>query len=149
MPTKAPFERYGQMRDGKAQGMDAFASGAQLPGGPGAAARARRLIERELRGRLPQQMLEDVELLVTELVANVVRHGGGDPGSSLQVLLEGRRPGLRVEVVNAERGTSVPARRAPDLEGGGGLGLNLLETMASRWGIRSWPRTAVWFEVDC
>jgi hypothetical protein len=39
--------------------------------------------------------------------------------------------------------------RAPDLTGGGGLGLHIVERLASRWGVRDGARTVVWFELDC
>jgi signal transduction histidine kinase len=127
-----------------------FSRDTDIAGGPGAAAAARRIVEFELDGRLPRQVVDDVALLVTELVANGVRHGGAGTDSSLHLLLEGDGPGLRVEVVNpAPGGSSLPARRAPDFTGGGGIGLNLVETLASRWGVRSSARTAVWFELDC
>jgi anti-sigma regulatory factor (Ser/Thr protein kinase) len=127
-----------------------FSRDADIAGGPGAAATARRIVEAELDGRLPRQVVEDVALLVTELVANGVRHGGAGADSSLHLLLEGDRPGLRVEIVNpAGAGAHRPARRPADLGGGGGLGLNLVEALASRWGVRSIPSTAVWFELDC
>jgi two-component sensor histidine kinase len=129
--------------------VEAFARNAEVPGGPGAAARARRLVERELEGRLPGRVLQDVTLLVTELVVNSVRHGGAGTGSSLHLLLEGRRPGLHVEVVNPDSPTGPPRKRPADMEGGGGMGLNLVEKLATRWGIRRQPRTAVWFELDC
>ena len=122
---------------------------ADVSGGPSAAARARKLVERELSGRLPRKTMEDVALLVTELVANGVRHGGAGSGSALHLLLEGRRPGLHVEVANADHAPSPPERRRADLGGGGGIGLNLVEQLASRWGVRDRPHTAVWFEMDC
>jgi anti-sigma regulatory factor (Ser/Thr protein kinase) len=149
MPTPDGLAGYGQMSDGNAAGVELFAMDANVSGGPGAGARARRVVEAELTGRLPQQTVEDVSLLVTELVANGVRHGGADTDSYLRLLLEGTRPGLHVEVVNPNGDTGAPARRAADLGGGGGIGLNLVEMLASRWGIRSIPRTAVWFELDC
>jgi anti-sigma regulatory factor (Ser/Thr protein kinase) len=127
-----------------------FSRDADITGGPGAAASARRIVETELCGRLPQELVEDVALLVTELVANGVRHGGAGADASLHLLLQGARPGLRVEVSNpADGASSLPARRPADLAGGGGIGLNLVETLASRWGIRGLPRTSVWFELDC
>jgi anti-sigma regulatory factor (Ser/Thr protein kinase) len=139
------------MHDGKAPVVERVSLEADVAGGPEAAARARRLVERELSGRLPSRMVEDVSLLVTELVANGVRHGGGsDDDSSLHLLLEGRRPScLRVEVANPGHVPSAPARRPADLEGGGGIGLNLVERLATRWGVIRWPQTTVWFELDC
>jgi len=130
--------------------VEQFSVEADLVGGPHAAARARRLVEGELVARLPRRVVDDVMLLITELVANGVRHGGAGTSSSLHLLLQGTRPGLHVEVVNAdhERGRG-PVRRSADMGGGGGIGLNLVETLSSRWGVRQAPATAVWFELDC
>jgi len=129
--------------------VEQFSAAADLDGGPHAAARARRMVERELIGRLPRRVVDDVALLVTELVANGVRHGGAGIDSTLRLLLQGRRPGLHVEVVNADHGRGGPARRTADLRGGGGIGLNLVDSLASRWGVRNDRDTAVWFEMDC
>jgi anti-sigma regulatory factor (Ser/Thr protein kinase) len=134
---------------GMPPGVEAFSVEAEVPGGPHAAARARRLVETQLAGRIPGERLADVCLLVTELVANVVRHGGGGPGASLRLLLQGRRPGLHVEVVNADRASGAVRQRRPDLGGGGGLGLHLVERLANRWGVRDGRPAAVWFEMDC
>jgi anti-sigma regulatory factor (Ser/Thr protein kinase) len=149
MATQGPSGVYGQMSDGKPHPVERFSVAEDLTGGPQAAARARRLVERSLAGRLPRDIVDDVALLVTELVANGVRHGGAGSDSLLHLLLEGRRPGLHVEVVNPDhRSADAPARRSADLTGGGGIGLNLVERLSSRWGVRRTPETAVWFEVD-
>jgi anti-sigma regulatory factor (Ser/Thr protein kinase) len=129
--------------------VEPFSVQAELAGGPCAGARARRLVECALSDRATREVIEDVALLVTELVINGVRHGGAGSGSSLRVLLEGGRPGLRVEVVNPDHAGSAPVRRSADFEGGGGMGLNIVERVASRWGVRRQPNTVVWFEMDC
>jgi len=126
-----------------------FAMDVDLTGGPGAAARARRVVEEELSGRVSRQMVEDVALLVTELVANGVRHGGVGDDSYLHLMLEGQRRGLHVEVSNRTDSSGTPARRPADLSGGGGIGLNLVESLSSRWGVRRGAQTSVWFELDC
>jgi anti-sigma regulatory factor (Ser/Thr protein kinase) len=129
--------------------METFAVEADVPGGPNAASRARQLVREELSGRVPEGVMPDVELLVTELVANGVRHGGaGHPDTALHLLLEGRSSALHVEVVNPDHQGMV-AQRTPDMAGGGGLGLHIVERLSSRWGVRHDPRTAVWFELDC
>jgi anti-sigma regulatory factor (Ser/Thr protein kinase) len=128
--------------------VDTFALEADVPGGPHAASRARRLVREELTGRIPDAVLPDVMLLVTELVANGVRHGGAGVDTELHLLLESRPPALHVEVVNPDPALGLVARRRPDLQGGGGLGLHILDRLASRWGIRDEPHTAVWFEID-
>jgi hypothetical protein len=51
---------------------------------------------------------------------------------------------LRLEVENP-RTTGAVARRVPDL--GGGFGLELVELLASRWGVRRGRSTTVWFEI--
>jgi anti-sigma regulatory factor (Ser/Thr protein kinase) len=129
--------------------MEAFAVEADVPGGPNAAARARLLVREVLSGRVPAGVLPDVALLVTELVANAVRHGGAHAGSALHLRFERRSRALRVEVENPDRAPGGFGPRAPDLEGGGGLGLHIVDRLASRWGVREGGRTAVWFELDC
>ena len=127
--------------------MSDFLAEAEVPGGPDAGARARRLVNRELAGRLSEATLADVSLLVTELVANGVWHGGAGPGKTLHVSVSGDDDAVRIEVENP--GTDGdPAQRHPDMEGGGGLGLHIVERVASRWGVRRAPRVAVWFELD-
>ncbi len=121
---------------------------AEVPGGPHAGARARRLVHRELAGRLPADALADVSLLVTELVANGVWHGGAREGTTLRVSVSGDDAAVRIEVENPADTTGDPMQRRPDLDGGGGLGLHIVERVASRWGVRHAPRVAVWFELD-
>jgi anti-sigma regulatory factor (Ser/Thr protein kinase) len=129
--------------------METFALEADVPGGPHAASRARRLVREELTGRIPGAVMTDVELLVTELVANGVRHGGAGTDSEVHLAVETRPPAaLHVEVVNPDHDGAVDPR-PPDLERGGGLGLHIVERLASRWGVRYDPGTAVWFELDC
>ncbi|MGH2948443.1 MAG: ATP-binding protein [Solirubrobacteraceae bacterium] len=128
--------------------MDAFEIQADVPGGPDAARRARTFVRDVLAGRLPRRQLADVSLLVTELVANGVRHGGAGSGRELQLRLQVRPAALRVEVADPGPRRRVSPRR-PDLAGGGGLGLQIVERVASRWGVGDGPRTSVWFEMDC
>lgn len=125
-----------------------FSADAQVQGGSHAGARARRVIERALDGRLPQETLADVSLLVTELVSNGVWHGGADERSSLHLHVSGDDGVVRIEVENPDGADGEPAQRRPDLNGGGGLGLHIVERVASRWGVRRSPRVAVWFELD-
>jgi hypothetical protein len=128
--------------------VEAFSVAADVPGGPHAAASVRRLLERELAGRISPSLLADVALLTTELIANGVRHGGAGRDRSLQLLVEGTAPGLHVEVTNADHVIGVIAPRRPDFDGGGGIGLQLVERLASRWGVRDAQPAGVWFEMD-
>ena len=128
--------------------MSHFVAQAEVPGGPHAGARARRLVTRELAGRLPSDALADVSLLVTELVANGVWHGGADESTTLRVSVSGDDDAVHVEVENPRETGGDPAQRRPDFDGGGGMGLHIVERVASRWGVRRAPRVVVWFELD-
>ena len=128
--------------------METFAVEADVPGGPRAASRARRLVRDELEGRVPEDVLPDLDLLVTELVANGVRHGGAHDGTALHLVLEGRPRALHVEVQNPDHAPGGFGRRPPDLERGGGLGLNIVQRLASRWGVHDGRPATVWFELE-
>ncbi|HET9741099.1 MAG TPA: ATP-binding protein [Solirubrobacteraceae bacterium] len=128
--------------------MSHFLAQAEVRGGPHAGARARRLVQHELAGRLSADTLADVSLLVTELVANSVWHGGAGEGATVRVSVSGDDAAVHVEVENPTGGAGEPTQRRPDLDGGGGLGLHIVERVASRWGVRRAPRVAVWFEID-
>jgi anti-sigma regulatory factor (Ser/Thr protein kinase) len=106
------------------------------------------LVREELAGRIPEEVMPDLVLLVTELVANGVRHGGAHADTELHLLPESRPPALHVEVINPNH-LGVVGPRTPDLAGGGGLGLHIVDRLATRWGVRHDPRTAVWFDLDC
>jgi anti-sigma regulatory factor (Ser/Thr protein kinase) len=129
--------------------VDAFTVDAMLDGGIDAARRSRRLLESELRGRVPEQVLEDAELLMTELVANGVRHGGAGDAEALRIRLQGRPGSLRVEVEDPGSNPFRVAPRQADIENGGGIGLQLVDQVARRWGVGQQPPTTVWFELEC
>jgi PAS domain S-box-containing protein len=110
-----------------------------LPRDPSAAALARRAVEADADG-LDEEQLHVARLLVSELVTNAVRHGAGQ-----EVVLSMRMDGscARFEVNDA--GEHVPIRREPQ-GAAGGYGLNLVASLASRWGTD--PHAGVWFELD-
>ncbi|HWM10117.1 MAG TPA: ATP-binding protein [Solirubrobacteraceae bacterium] len=128
--------------------MEAFSVETDIPGGPQAAWRAREIARRELEHRVAGPLVDDVALLLTELVANGVRHGGGVEGTELRIRLESRPPALHVEVVNPDHALVRIGPRDPDLDGGGGLGLHIVDRVSNRWGVRDGPPVAVWFELD-
>jgi anti-sigma regulatory factor (Ser/Thr protein kinase) len=134
---------------GTSHTMEAFSLDAYVRGGPLAGFRARRLAHHALAGRVPSRVMPDVALLLTELVANGVQHGGAGEEAELHVRFEGRPPALLVEVANPDDDSTSIGPRAPDSGGGGGLGLHIVERVADRWGVRHEPETAVWFELDC
>jgi anti-sigma regulatory factor (Ser/Thr protein kinase) len=112
-------------------------------GGPEAATLARRALSK-LRGDIDPPLMETMRLLVTELVANSVRHTHTDT-VSLKVLVG--RSAVLVEVSDSGPGFHHRPRRRTDNQEGG-WGLFLVERLAHRWGIgREGPATRVWFEL--
>jgi anti-sigma regulatory factor (Ser/Thr protein kinase) len=117
-----------------------------IAGGDKAAGHARRVLAERLSAALPAQVLGDLQLLVTEIVANAVRHGGvsEDGEIDLRVLVSDHR--VRVEM----RDTGIqadPRLRTPDLGGGGGFGMLLVSRMSERWGVDHEPNVVMWFEL--
>jgi anti-sigma regulatory factor (Ser/Thr protein kinase) len=118
-----------------------------LAGGEQAAGHARRELGERLSAQLSDRVLADLQLLVTEIVSNSVRHGGvGEDGEiDLRVRVDARI--VRVEM----RDTGIqadPRVRTPDLDGGGGFGMMLVSRMSQRWGVDHEPNVVMWFELS-
>ena len=115
-----------------------------LPVAPESASTARR----QVRGLgLPGATTEVLTLLLTELVANAVRHAGLPDESRIDLAVEVEDERIRGEV--ADEGPSFTWRsqnRPPDRPGG--LGLVLVDRLSDRWGIVRDRGTRVWFEID-
>lgn len=88
---------------------------------------------------------DDLALVITELVANAVRHGRGRR-ISLRLQADGRS--VRVEVEN-RRWTTLPRRRLPSDVRPTGRGLALVAACSRDWGVEAEGRglTRVWAEV--
>jgi len=113
-----------------------------LPARPDAARQARR--ELLTRG-LDEDVSHTVTLLTTELIGNAIRHAGMDPRSD-RIVFFGR---LQPDLVHIEVGDSGPGFEPGSVDPEGGLGMRLLDKLASRWGCeRSGQGFRVWFEVD-
>jgi anti-sigma regulatory factor (Ser/Thr protein kinase) len=88
-----------------------------------------------------------VELLVSELVTNAVRHGASDPHESILVRAHRTDGAVRVEV--CDEGDGFDQRgEAPEEMQPGGRGLLLVDRLASRWGVLDGNPNCVWFEAD-
>jgi anti-sigma regulatory factor (Ser/Thr protein kinase) len=99
-------------------------------------------------GQVPAAVRSDVLLLVTELVANAVRHAGVGPDQYLLVELQRWPRRLRVEVVDPG-GHFARVRPRSSADDSGGWGLVLVERIATRWGVgHGESGTRVWFEVE-
>jgi anti-sigma regulatory factor (Ser/Thr protein kinase) len=115
----------------------------RLVADPQAPQSARRLMERTL-GFLPDDFVDRVKLLVSELVTNAVTHGPRQ--TDVIELTVTADPGMvRVDVTNEGGGFHQRMRRRSFRRSG--WGLFLVEQLSDRWGVLDQGRTHVWFEV--
>jgi anti-sigma regulatory factor (Ser/Thr protein kinase) len=112
-----------------------------------APAEARRWLDDLVPLRALGQVAFDVRLLVSELVANSVRHAGLRPTDLIAVNLDLSDSLLRVEVQDEGPGFTLPVRPEKRTTEGG-RGLQILAAVASRWGLSSTRPVTVWFEID-
>jgi anti-sigma regulatory factor (Ser/Thr protein kinase) len=87
---------------------------------------------------------ELVDLLVSELMTNSVRHAGLGPRELIRMRVLVTQRTVRIEVVDAGPGVGVAMRAASDA---GGWGLKLVDALADRWGVTRDAGTHVWFEL--
>ena len=99
------------------------------PCGPRTPAEVRRsLAGLPAAARVPQAMLDDLALVLTELVSNAVDAGA----RSIQVALTEPPPHLHVAVTDDAQG--VPVLRAASWQDHRGRGLAIIEAIATSWG---------------
>ena len=114
-----------------------------LDGGPEAAGHARRALSR-LRGDLDPPLIETMRLLVTELIANSVKHARAD-AVALNVVVG--RGAVLVEVRDEGPGFE-PVDRTEAQDKASGWGLFLVDRLSDRWGVaHEDASTRVWFEL--
>ena len=112
------------------------------------AARCARLaVREELGGALPLRQLADVELLVSELATNSVRHAGCDESDEIAMEADVGPDKVRVRLFDTGQGFDVRTPAPPTTGAAGGYGLVLLERLSDRWGVQRENGFSVWFEV--
>jgi len=108
-----------------------------------APAQARSLLRDGHCPELPEQVLEEALLLVTELVTNAVRHAG--PPVRLEVSCGGPS-GLGVRVSDGSSHPPAAHRSEPDHESGRGVAL--VDLLSDAWGVeREADGKTVWFAL--
>lgn len=111
-----------------------------------APAAARRSVHDCLAGRVGAGTLEQLELLVSELVTNVVRHADTQAGDALALEVRLREDEVRIDVFDGD-GQPFDSTPSPDPARGRGYGLFLVERLSRRWGVEHTGGTRVWFEL--
>ncbi|WP_069768988.1 ATP-binding protein [Streptomyces sp. LUP30] len=104
----------------------------------------RRIARRFLADWNMEPLTDTVELALTELIANVVRHV---PDSRCTVLLLKQQTGVRAEVSDTY-GQLLPTPAKSNPESEGGRGLLLLDALVDKWGVSptAGGGKTVWFE---
>ncbi|MFF2896166.1 ATP-binding protein [Streptomyces sp. NPDC057966] len=85
---------------------------------------------------IPDDTLDTLELLASELVTNAVRYGQ-EPGDSLKVIVEASPGRCRVEVHDTRR--RHPRARPVSNERARGRGMHLVQALATQWGVAERP----------
>lgn len=90
------------------------------------------------------EILEAVELMVSELATNCIRHT--DSGFDLTIIRSG--PDIRVEATDHAGGT--PTMRSPKPTDPSGRGLKIIDMLSAGWGVQteSGMGKTVWFTIS-
>jgi two-component sensor histidine kinase len=113
----------------------------ELESDPAASSEARSEL-RKLAGDMSQRTLSDLLFIVTELVSNGVKFGDGLP---IEVLVDVHGDGTVVGLVGDRGEGGIAIRHRAALEPGG-MGLQIVDSLASTWGVGP-RRSDVWFEL--
>jgi anti-sigma regulatory factor (Ser/Thr protein kinase) len=115
-----------------------------VDGGLDAPAAARRLLA-ERCAWPPRRVRDETALMLAEVVANAVVHGGMGTDRQVRIDVEELERLITLRVYDA--GTDFAATR-DDWRASGGLGLVIVDQLAHRWGVaRNGDGNCVWFEV--
>lgn len=105
---------------------------------------AARYFTRDALDDAPSRVLSAVELMVSELVTNCVRH----THTSFELSISQNRREIRVEV--SDKGAGQPSMGSPQPTDMSGRGLPLVDMMSEDWGVENRPGgvgKTVWFTV--
>ena len=115
-----------------------------LPASPVSASVARQVLHMSLSSLLPRALLEDMELMASELVANAVVNAASVCALAVSMPVSGV---LRVAVSDFDPTPVALAATGPRAERG--RGLQIVHALSARWGSEDTPPVGktVWFEV--
>ncbi|MFE0421381.1 ATP-binding protein [Streptomyces sp. NPDC058953] len=123
-----------------------------VPHGPAGVGEARHRMREQLRmSKVPESVIDDAMLILSELLSNAFRHGrplgradrgDGDIRAAWRVDRSGR---LAVEVTDGG-GPTRPVPSTPSVTARGGRGLQIITALAREWGVRDHPsgEVTVW-----
>ncbi len=141
----SPLSASGHQLDGtRAEtAVDDMTESRSFPRRPESVAAARRFAKQALRG-MASDVLDSVELMVSELATNCVRH----TNTAFDLTIARVQDRIRVEVTDRAGGT--PTMRSPGPEDPTGRGLQIVNLLSDTWGVEpsSTSGKTVWFTVN-
>lgn len=120
-----------------------------LPPIPSSLAEARRMVIDV--SDAPSDVVENAQVVLTELLANEIKHGRYDPQDPLICSVRRRPQTLRIEVRHSGPSFVMPLRPVDSPLGRRetGYGLALITRLADRWGVdEAGGARQVWAEID-
>lgn len=107
----------------------------RIPWAPAAAPSIRRTLVADLASRqVPGEVVEEAEIVVSELVANAIRHAKPLSDGAIRVHWKVKNNVVEVEVSDGG-GPSVPRPAPPATWAPGGRGLRIVRSLAHEWGV--------------
>lgn len=116
---------------------------------PEAPRAARDIVGQCLRDGVAAPVLDNAQLIVSELVTNSLRHSGVTRDDGVGVRVQLTLGSVHLAVEDQGRHAEI-APAVPDLERGSGFGLNLVESLSQRWGVEPLAEggTRVWAQLS-
>lgn len=106
-----------------------------VPHRPTSAAQVRHALVAELRSRgVPQDVVDDAVLVMSELVGNAVRHGDPLPAGHVRASWWVAGGAVHLEVCDGGPGLAGDLPRSVPAAAEGGRGLPIVDLLTSRWG---------------
>jgi anti-sigma regulatory factor (Ser/Thr protein kinase) len=96
----------------------------------------------------PGCVLGDVKLIASELVTNAVLYSGCTEEDEIELQLDRTNQHLLLSVIDPGRSGNSAALAVSAQRASGGMGLFVVDQLASRWGAERADRYRVWAEVS-
>ena len=97
--------------------------------------RTRRTVVEDLRGRdVPSAVVDEVEIVVSELLGNAVQHAAALPDGTVRVHWQVKGGVVELDVTDGG-GRTMPRAQQPAVYATRGRGLRIVRSLAHEWGV--------------